>query len=273
MIFVRNAFVAFGILTLVGVGIVSVYVKQYIVTRADSSAPVIKECQTLIADATTAREAFEIGQEYFNGDRGYDLGCARIAYEKAVLLDARVDPWLWHQLGRIDFLEGHFSAAIFKFDRQIEYFGDTVPNVHYMRGLTYGFRAREKDDSEDWRLAEESFKQYLEYSPQSPWAKTDLSWILFSQGKYEEMKPILERGLEEEPNHPWLLNMYGLALLNTEQATEAIPFFEEALRGAALLTPIEWGRAYPGNDPKSWPEGLTQMQEAIEKNLALAESQ
>ena len=85
------------------------------------------------------------------------------------------------------------------------------------------------------------------------------------------MLPILEEGLETKPNHPWLLNMYGLALMNTGNPEGALKSFHMAREEAVKLTTYDWGRAYTGNDPAIWPEGLAEFRSAIEKNIALVE--
>lgn len=234
------------------------------------SQPVSQTCEQRVKLVTGAKDAFLLGQSYFNGDRGHDLYCAQLAYEQAIEFDPEVDPWLWHQAGRVDFIRGRFYSALYKFDQQIKYFGDEVPNVHYMIGLTHGYRARESGSMYDWKRAEEGFIKYLELDPESPWARTDLAWVYFAQGKYEEMKPVLEEGLSAQPSHPWLLNMYGLALLNTDRKEEAHSHFVQASVQASSLTVEEWGRAYPGNHPDSWPVGLAEMRAAIEKNITLS---
>lgn len=216
---------------------------------------------------------FELGQYYFNhgprADGTYDLKKARHHFEQALADRPKAYPMAWYQLGRIDFLEGKFDQAIYKFDVQKKYFGDGVPNVHYMLGLTYGYKARRTGDEEDWRKAEEAFLKYLEFDKYDAWAYVDLSWVLFSQGRFSDMLPILDNALGNRPDNPWLHNMYGLALMNTGKRDEARGHFEEARKYAAGLTPEEWGRSYPGNDPDLWKEGLEEFQRLIEKNLEL----
>lgn len=225
----------------------------------------------------TIEELFEQGQYYFNhnenSDGSYDLDKARYYYEQILKRQPDGHELAWYQLGRIDFLEGKFDLAIEKFNNQIKYFGDRVPNVYYMIGLTYGYKARASVDADDWQKGEAGFSKFLEFVPTSPWAITDLTWLYFAQGKYEEMKPILEEGLQYEPDSPWLHNMYGLALLNTENKAEALKHFKLAADSASKLTVVEWGRAYPGNDPKFWREGLDSFQRAINANILLAEDE
>jgi tetratricopeptide (TPR) repeat protein len=221
----------------------------------------------------TIADDFERGQYYFNADDeqggAYDLVQARAAYTAVIHASSTENQFVWYQLGRIDFLEGKFDTALFKFEKQVEYFGDTVPSVHYMLGLTYGYRARQTNDEQDWNNSAEEFKKFIVIKPESPWARTDLSWIYFSQGKYTEMLPVLEAGLEYHPDHAWLLNMYGLALLNTGNKVAAKDIFTKALENAKKLTVQEWGLAYPGNNPALWQEGLSSFIEAIETNLEL----
>lgn len=221
-------------------------------------------------------DPFLRGQYYFNQDENpngpYDLVKAREAYTAALEESPNGYPLAWYQLGRIDFLEGKFVAALYKFDSQIEQFGDVSPNVYYMIGLTNGFKARVTQNEDDWLAAEEGFKTFLTYVPESPWARTDLAWVYFAQGKFESMLPLLEAGLQTHPAHPWLLNMYGLALLNTQRHEEALQYFRAAAEEAAKLTPEVWGRAYPGNNPSEWSAGLDSFRAAIQKNIELVTS-
>jgi tetratricopeptide (TPR) repeat protein len=138
-----------------------------------------------------------------------------------------------------------------------------------MIGLTYGYKARISGLPEDWKAGEDAFIKFIEFSPQAPWSRVDLSWIYFSQGKYAQMLPVLEEGLQYRPENPWLLNMYGLALFNTGDTKKAQEQFYKAKEQAALLTIDDWGKAYPGNNPEAWAQGLAEFRTIIEKNIAL----
>lgn len=218
-------------------------------------------------------DPFELGEYYFSGggrDGSYDLEKARHYYTEALRGDPAGNPRTWYQLGRIDFVENDMYAALYKFKKQIEYFDDKVPEVYYMLGLTYGYLARETEDTEDWQRAEEAFETFIPYAPMSPWPRVDLAWVYFSQGKYEEMLPVLERGLAHQPEQPWLLNTYGLALLNTGERARAHEQFLKAREAAAPLTAEEWGRAYSGNNPERWGDGLEEFRNSIEHNLEIS---
>lgn len=223
-------------------------------------------------DLSKTTDPFELGEYYFNAydtpDGEYDLKLARQYYTEAIEGGSE-NPTVWYQLGRIDFLEGNYPAALYKFDKQIALYGEQVPSVYYMKGLTYGYKARKSGDASDWQKAEENFLKFLEDKPESPWTRTDLSWVYFSQGKFAEMVPLLEEGLSFEPQNPWLLNMYGLSLMNTDRRDEARTQFEQALEFASYLGEEDWGRTYPGNDPAAWQQGLVEFQSLIKKNLEL----
>lgn len=229
---------------------------------------------------TTSMSDFELAEYYFNhgGEGEYDLAKARKHYGLVIInadeggIDASEVHQSWYQLGRIDFLEGKFDAAIYKFNRLLDLYGEVIPNVHYMLGLTYGYKARKNDSDEDWQAGADAFSTFIDFAPESPWPRVDLAWIYFSQGKYEEMKPVLEKGLEYRPDNPWLLNMYGLALLNTDNKEEAGNYFAKAKESASLLTEEDWGQSYPGNNPEIWGEGLAEFRSIIEHNLELSKN-
>ncbi len=220
-------------------------------------------------------DAFTLGQLYFNHDDDpagpYDLITAQYYYEKAIAEDPKMDPQLWYQSGRVDFINGDFDSALAKFEQQIVHFGDRIPNVYYMIGLTYGYKARETGNAEEWQKGAEAFETFITYAPSSPWPRVDLAWIYFSQGRYEDMIPVLEEGLQHRPENPWLLNMYGLALLNTGEKEKAHTTFSFAYEQALKLSELDWGRSYPGNDPKTWGLGLQEFRDLINKNVILSE--
>jgi len=230
-----------------------------------------------MADSTALPDTpYDLGNYYFNVGNAatgvYDLAKARQYYEQTVHENPKLYDDAWYQLGRIDFLEGHYASAIAKFKKQLEFHQDKVPNVYYMIGLTYGYWARDTGNQVYWEYAAEGFQKYLEHDPASPWAHTDLAWIYFETSQLPLMKRTVERGLAINPDHPWLLNMYGLYLLNTQQPRAALEYLDRAKQAALQLTTNDWGRAYPGNNPLFWPDGLTEFQSVVSYNYELAEA-
>jgi len=219
-------------------------------------------------------DSFLLGEFYFNQDEDpegpYDLARARFYYMRALEEDvSHENQMLWYQLGRIDFLEGNFEDAIARFHRQYELFGDQIPAVHYMLGLAYGFLAKDTNSQEDFELAENNFKEYIALTPGEPWPYVDLAWVYFMQGKYDDMEKLLSGVVSEYEENAWINNMYGLALHNSGNSEAARAYFEKSLAVLETLTPEDWGRVYPGNNPESWSHGLAEMKRAVEENIQL----
>lgn len=219
---------------------------------------------------------FEKGEYYFNHSEqdasSYDLEKARLYYTELIQRNPEGHPLAWYQLGRIDFIEGYFDDAIFKFEKQKVYFPDSGVNPDYLIGLSYGYRARSQGDASDWDQAAEAFIRFSDAVPGAVWARVDLAWVYFAQGKFEEMRPVVREGLKDNPENPWLHNMYGLAFLNTGKYEQAYNHFLEANLFVENVTVSDWGVAYPGNDPKYWEQGLFEFKQALEKNLQLAKT-
>lgn len=241
-----------------------------VISHLVAAQPVVEVDPSLIG-----KSDFEKGQYYFNsGDDpsgAYDLAKAQYFYERAIAKNPSGNNLEWYQSGRIDFINGNFDVALSKFDKQIQYYGESVPNVYYMIGLVYGYKARSTNNPEDWKRGEDAFLRFIELVPKAPWPRVDLAWIYFSQGKYEEMKPLLEEGLSHDSNNPWLMNMYGLALFNTGDTEMAREYFKFALEITDKMTVEQWGRSYPGNNPQSWGQGLSEFKEIIKKNVDLTQ--
>lgn len=210
--------------------------------------------------------------EYYFAPEQYDLGKARYHYTEAIKASSTEHVLAWYQLARIDFLEGKFDAALHKLDTQLEYFGDEIPNVYYMKGLVYGFRADWYGNEVDWERAEANFLQFIEYMPTSPWARIDLAWIYFSQGDFASMLAVLDPIYEAEQSNPWYLNMYALALMNTGEVAEAYKLFVRVEALVPTLTPADWALVYPDNNPADWAQGLEEFQVVVARNTKVAKS-
>lgn len=223
--------------------------------------------------------AFEKGGYYFDSARPgtYDPALARDFYSRVIrdeserTNDAEV-VMAWYQLGRIDFIEGRFDAAIYKFNHVINNLDAGLDSAYYMLGLAHGYKAKFTGIAAEWERSARAFETFLERRPESPWGRTDLAWVYFAEGRYEKMLPVLEEGLAYEPDNPWLLNMHGLALLNLDRPEEALASLEKAEALVDGLSTQDWGRAYPGNDPGTWHIGLASFQEAVAKNRELAQA-
>lgn len=215
-----------------------------------------------IADFLSPRDPalwLDIGSYYF-GHGAYDLGRASRAYARVLVLDP-TNRDAHYQLGRIAFLDGDFPRAIEHIDQAV----DRDPNfakAYYMKGLILGYRGSLIE-------AVEYFERYIRLVPDSWAGYNDLAWLQFQLGRYSETLAATTKGLAHSPENVWLLNMHGLALMNLDRRDEAKDFFLRAKRLSDQMLPQDWGRAYPGNDPAIYPEGLERMREAIDHNLGL----
>lgn len=212
-----------------------------------------------------AEFAVKIGNYYFNvyGDGVYDLDRAEKYFKTALELDPMV-PDAWHQLARIDFLRGNFYKALSKINKQIELHGDSFMASYYIRGLISGY-------SGDYGQAEADFKKFLAWDAENWAGHNDLAWIYFKKGDYKKVEEIARAGLRLNQYNPWLLTSLGVALLNLGEKDEARLTLRKALEEAQKLTPSDWQKAYPGNDPRVAKDSLGGMIAAIKSNLSLVD--
>ena len=212
---------------------------------------------------TDADVAVKIGNYYFNvnNEGAYDLEKAKYYFNKALELDPNVSD-AWHQLARINFLAGNFGDALLEINKQIEIHDDGLMSSYYIRGLIYGFM-------DEHEMAEKDFLIFAEWDKENWAVHNDLAWIYFKNGDYEKAEQISRKGLDFNPNNPWLLNSYGVSLMNTNKSASANVALLKALDEAQKLTPFEWQKAYPGNNPNVAKEGLENFIEAIEFNVNL----
>ncbi|OGI30349.1 MAG: hypothetical protein A3G09_02655 [Candidatus Moranbacteria bacterium RIFCSPLOWO2_12_FULL_48_12] len=208
---------------------------------------------------TDPKLQFAIGDYYF-GQGAYDVTQAKRYFQATIALNERY-PRAHYQLSRISFIQGNLNRALKEIDRELELYPD-FKRSYYIRGLTYGYR-------KELEKAAADFEEFLRWKPESWASHNDLAWIYFQMGEYEKALRTAEEGLQYYSLNAWLLNSQGVALLNLERKDEARLAFEKALPLAMAMSPLEWGRAYPGNNPEIYPEGLASMQESIKKNLEL----
>lgn len=219
--------------------------------------------------------ALHIGDSYFiDAVAGeYDLERAQEYYMRALQINpSSTHPWM--RLGRIDFLNGYFYSAVAKYNKVVE--GEENINVkdhtgfYYWRGLANGYLRKFEDAENDFLQV---LKGHTESGNIGAWAAyVDLAWIYFQEGKFEEIKTLLEEeALLHYPQNPWVLSMYGVALYNLDDTAGARKYLESALFEAEKFTPLDWEKAYPGNNPLDAEQGLANLLEAIRSNYALTE--
>lgn len=215
-----------------------------------------------IATALNPKDAvlrFEIGNYYFGGGV-YNPERAEKYFKQALEIDSNI-PGAHYQIARIYFVRGNFYTALQEINKEIELNPD-FKRSYYVRGLVRGY-------SRNLAEAESDFKEFLKWKPESWAGWNDLAWVYFQEGKYKEARDSARKGLDIYPDNPWLLNSLGVALLNTGEKYDAKEAFAKALSVAESMVPEDWGRAYPGNNPEIYSEGLLKMKESIGNNLKL----
>jgi len=115
-----------------------------------------------------------------------------------------------------------------------------------------------------------SFSKFIDAYPDSWAARNDKAWLQFRigdiEGALETMGPV------SNLDNPWVLNTYGTLLLNSGRLQESKEVLLRALNIVQKLTADDWGRAYPGNDPRIYEVGLMEMRASIEGNLKILDA-
>jgi tetratricopeptide (TPR) repeat protein len=206
---------------------------------------------------------FEKGEYYFS-ESNYDVQQAKAYYEAATWVAGGYYPGAYYQIARIHFITGELDEALVFINKELEVM-PAFKRSYYVRALVYAYQG-------NFSLAENDFKQFLLWKPESWAAWNDISWVYFSEGKYKEALNAALAGLHYAPDNPWLNNSAGAAHLNLGHYADAYEFFNQSLIKTRSLGEIRWGRAYPGNNPRIYSYGYAAMIRSIEKNIQLAKA-
>lgn len=205
---------------------------------------------------------YSLGEYYF-GSGTYDLEKAKSYFEKSINLDEKL-PLAHYQLSRVYFITGDQAKALTEINKEIKYNPDFMRS-YYIRGLVHGY-------SGQLQYAVDDFKTFLAWKPTSWAGHNDLAWVYFQQGDFENAYITAMTGIKHSPDNPWLLNTVGISLKNLGQPELAKGAFEKALTKINTLSPEEWGKAYPGNDPAFYDKGFSNMKKTVENNLSLLQT-
>ena len=205
---------------------------------------------------------FAIGEYYFNHG-SYDIIQAKQYYERSIAL--RPDFLEAHyQLGRIHFINGKFQSALNEIHIVLT-LNPEFKQAYYMYGLINGYAG-------DLDQAIYGFSEFIKRDDFNWAGYNDLAWIYFQKGDYAKTKEVAGKGLGKAAGNPWLSNIYGVALLNLGEKEAARVALSTALESISRMTPDDWGRSYPGNNPNIYSQGLEETRKTIEHNLALLDT-
>ncbi len=213
----------------------------------------------------SAEGAYELGERHFDyaDPQQYDLDLAEYYFNTARHLDPNLE-YVYHELARISFLEGHLRMALFKINYQIAKFGDKTPNSYYVRGLIEGYLG-------DYTASDTDYKHFIAIDVHDWAAKNDDAWVLLKAKRYQDAFDVTTAGLQDDPNNPWLLNSNAIALYEMGRYGDAAPLIERAAETVTKVTAAEWSHAYPGNDPLIAPQGLAAFRSAVLANRKMIE--
>lgn len=168
-------------------------------------------------------------------------------------------PFAHYQLSRTYFIKGELDAAAQEALEEIHKHPENK-RAYYILGLTYGYMNKERE-------AIEAFGEFIKTYPDSWAARNDRAWLQFRigdvEGAMETLEPVATAW------NPWIQNTRGTLLVNLGKLDEAKQAFLLAEQMAASMTDQDWGRAYPGNDPRIYETGLNAMRRSINENLEM----
>jgi len=213
----------------------------------------------------TATLYFKVGNIFFGKvPTLYNVTLAEFFFARATQpVIGIAPPYAHYQLSRTHFIQGSFDESIRAAERELELYPDHI-RTHYILGLTLGYMSREEE-------AIDAFGEFIKTYPQSWAARNDRAWLQFRIGDFEGGLETIEPVASLIEN-AWVQNTYGTLLMNQARYEEAKVAFDHAKRVADSMTEEDWGRAYPGNDPRVYGMGLENMRASIEKNLTILEN-
>ena len=210
-----------------------------------------------------------VGDVFFGSNvYTYSLPLARFFYRQSILFDSSNDiPPLYshYQLGRIAFLEGKFDTALDYFDTEQKFHPDNY-KVYYMRGLTLGYENRNY-------AAIASFEEFNRLVPNTWAGINDEAWLLYKVGDLKKARNLVEAEYQKGNMSPWILNTYGVILLNEGECEAAGLVLAIGQSNALAMNKEAWGRAYPGNSPQVYQNGLDAMRETFAENIKLSKNE
>lgn len=205
---------------------------------------------------------YKIGDTFFGKAPSlYNVNLAQFFFLQASYpLFGKTVPYAHYQLSRTYFIKGDLDAALLEAHKELELYPDEE-RTHYILGLTYGYLNQEPE-------AIEEFGKVIAWIPERWAPRNDKAWLEFRIGRIDDalktMGPVTNL-----TDNAWVQNTYGTLLMNKGKYIQAKQAFLYAKTAAEKLTVEDWGKTYPGNDPRVYQKGLTEMRLSIESNLAL----
>lgn len=192
--------------------------------------------------------------------RLYNVNYAHLFFSYAAYAPVFSAPEFAHyQLSRTLFIRGQLNRSLFEAEEELRLYPQNA-RTYYILGLTYGYLNQE-------HKAIEAFASFIEVYPRSWAARNDMAWLQFRIGDIEGAYETIESVAWIE--NPWIQNTYGTIMMNRGEYAEAEKAFLKAQEMASQMTEEEWGKAYPGNNPRIYGIGIQAMLLSIANNLEI----
>ncbi len=205
------------------------------------------------------------GELFFGGYAPlYNIKLAKFSYEQSLRFDAVngiPPPYAHYQLSRIAFIQGDLRTALNEIDIELEVYPAHM-HANYVKGLTLAYMRRDQE-------AIDAFAKFIVYKPLSWAARNDKAWLHFRLGDIDEALDTIIPAVVPYPENPWVLNTYGVMLMNKGEYAEAQKQLSRGLLVVNQMTEKEWGESYPGNSPQIWERGLDVFRKSLAENLVL----
>jgi tetratricopeptide (TPR) repeat protein len=206
--------------------------------------------------------SFVIGTHFFGKTPYlYNVNLANFFFKQSAYpILGKPVPYAHYQLSRTYFIKGDLSLALVEAKKELDVFPENT-RTYYIIGLTYAYLNMEEQ-------AIAAFQTFIEWKPESWAARNDKAWLEFRIGDIdaalETISPVTHL-----TDNAWVQNTYGVLLMNKGRYLEAKLAFANAKAAADKLTETEWGKVYPGNDPRIYTAGINATRKSIESNIEL----
>ncbi|MBI2409730.1 tetratricopeptide repeat protein [Candidatus Kaiserbacteria bacterium] len=206
---------------------------------------------------------FLTGNLFFEGSGLlYNVRIAHFLFHQAAYpVLSQAPQYAHYQLSRTNFIQGNFYPALDEARSELLSYPDNT-QTYYILGLTYGYLGRTHE-------AIDSFSKYIESHPGTWAGRNDKAWLQFRLGDIDGALETIQPIAKNFRYTPWVQNTYCVLLLNKKEFLKAEQACKAAQKAVSAASEEDWGRAYPGNDPRIYAAGLQAMRKTIEDNLKL----
>ena len=210
--------------------------------------------------------SFKLGNVFFgNVPSLYNVNIAQFLYKQSVspLLSQTVPQYAHHQLSRTHFIQGNLWGAVNEAKEELKLYPHST-STYYILGLTYGYMNRNHE-------AIDAFSVYIDSFPEAWAPRNDKAWLQFRLGDIDGALETIQPIVDNFRYTVWVQNTYCALLINKKDFINAKKACDYAQEAVNKMTEDDWGRAYPGNDPRIYNIGLQAMKKSIETNEEIIE--